>query len=52
MIGSAQPIPAGSSRPGQLEKSTDETLASRLLGEYGDNERIASAFFSEYLSGI
>jgi hypothetical protein len=32
--------------------STDETLASRLLGEYGDNERVASAFFSEYVSGI
>jgi hypothetical protein len=30
---------------------TDETLWSRLLGEYGDNERVASRFFSEYISG-
>ncbi len=31
--------------------STDETLASRIIGTYGDNERVASAFFSEYVSG-
>ena len=31
--------------------STDETRASRILGEYGDNERVANAFFSEYMSG-
>ena len=33
------------------DMSTDETLASRILGEYGDNERVAFAFFSEYQSG-
>ncbi len=33
------------------DMSTDATLASRILGEYGDNERVASAFFSEYMSG-
>ena len=32
--------------------STDETLPSRLLGKYGDNERVAGAFFSEYVSGV
>jgi len=31
--------------------STDETLASRLLGQYGDMEPVAGAFFSEYVSG-
>lgn len=31
--------------------STDETLASRIIGAYGDNERVRSAFFSEYVSG-
>lgn len=31
--------------------SNDGTLASRLIGSYGDNERVASAFFSEYVSG-
>jgi hypothetical protein len=31
--------------------STDATLASRILGEYGDNEEVASPFFSEYVSG-
>lgn len=31
--------------------STDKTLASRLLGEYGDNERVANEFFSQYISG-
>ncbi len=33
------------------ELSTDETLASRILGEYGDNEMVAEAFFSAQLSG-
>jgi hypothetical protein len=31
--------------------STDETLPSRMIGAYGDNESVAGAFFSEYLSG-
>jgi hypothetical protein len=31
--------------------STDETLASRIIGEYGDNEQVARAFFAEYMSG-
>ncbi len=31
--------------------STDETLASRIIGKYGDNERVANAFFSNYLAG-
>jgi hypothetical protein len=34
-----------------MDMSTDETMASRLLGEHGDNERVASAFFSAYVSG-
>lgn len=33
------------------DMSTDATLASRILGEYGDNERVAGAFFSAYVSG-
>jgi hypothetical protein len=33
------------------DMSTDTTLASQLFGEYGDNERVASAFFAEYVSG-
>ena len=33
------------------DMSTDATLASRILGEYGDNERVASAFFSAFVSG-
>jgi hypothetical protein len=31
--------------------STDETLAARVLGAYGDIDDVASAFFGEYLSG-
>lgn len=31
--------------------SKDETLVSRLLGEYGDKGEVASAFFSAYVSG-
>lgn len=31
--------------------SSDETLASRILGEYGDRDEVASAFLSEYVSG-
>ena len=27
--------------------STDEILASRILGEYGDNARVATLFFAE-----
>jgi hypothetical protein len=34
------------------DMSTEATLASRLLGAYGDNERVASALFSEYVSGF
>jgi hypothetical protein len=34
-----------------MNMSSDETLASQLLNEYADNERIASAFFSAYMSG-
>jgi len=34
------------------DMSTDVTPASRILGEYGDNERVASAFFSAYVSGV
>lgn len=30
---------------------TDETLASRIMGAYGDNEQVASAFLSAYVSG-
>jgi DNA polymerase III delta prime subunit len=33
------------------DMSTDETLTSRIVGMYGDNEQVASAFFSEYVSG-
>lgn len=31
--------------------ATDDTLASRIVGEYGDRDDVASAFFSEYVSG-
>lgn len=31
--------------------STDETLAARVLGVYGDSEDVANAFFAEYVSG-
>jgi hypothetical protein len=31
--------------------SSDDTLAARLLGAFGDNERVASAFFAEYTTG-
>jgi len=31
--------------------STDETLTAQILGEYGDNEQVASAFFCDYTSG-
>lgn len=32
--------------------SSDETLVARILGEYGDNEHVASTFFSQYVSGV
>lgn len=31
--------------------ATDGTLASRIIGAYGDSERVARAFFSDYVSG-
>lgn len=31
--------------------ANDDTLASRLVGSYGDREDVARAFFSEYVSG-
>lgn len=31
--------------------STDETLAARIIGTYGDNEQVASVFISAYVSG-
>src|SRR5690606_26193933 len=31
--------------------ATDDTLASRIVGAYGDRDDVASAFFSEYVSG-
>lgn len=31
--------------------SIDESLASRIIGAYGDTEGVASAFFSAYVSG-
>jgi autotransporter-associated beta strand protein len=34
------------------DMSTDETLASRVLGRYGDSRRVASAFFAAYISGF
>lgn len=34
-----------------MDMTTDETLASRLLGQYGDNEQVGSEFFSAYISG-
>jgi hypothetical protein len=33
------------------DMSADDNLASRILGQYGDNEQIADAFFSEYVTG-
>jgi len=32
--------------------ASDDTLASRIVGTYGDREGVASAFFSEYSTGI
>lgn len=32
--------------------SSDETLASRIVGAYGDRVEVASAFCSEYMSGV
>jgi hypothetical protein len=31
--------------------TSDNTLASRIVGTYGDRDDVASAFFSEYVSG-
>jgi DNA polymerase III delta prime subunit len=31
--------------------SSDDTLVSQILGEYGDNDRIAGVYFSNYLTG-
>jgi hypothetical protein len=31
--------------------SNDETLAARLMGEYGNRAEVSKAFFSEYISG-
>jgi hypothetical protein len=31
--------------------ANDDTLASRVVGTYGDRDDVASAFFSEYVSG-
>jgi hypothetical protein len=31
--------------------STDETLASRIIGKYGENDHVAGAFFSAFVSG-
>ncbi len=31
--------------------SSDETLTARIVGTYGDRDDVASAFFSEYVSG-
>jgi hypothetical protein len=31
--------------------SSDDTLMARVLGQFGDNKRIASSFFSAYVSG-
>jgi hypothetical protein len=31
--------------------STDESLEAILLGEFGDNEKVANAFFSKFISG-
>lgn len=35
-----------------MDLSSDETLASRLLGAYGNNEQVASECFSQYVSGM
>ncbi len=35
-----------------MDFSSDNTFASRLVGSYGDNERVARAFYSEYVSGF
>ena len=32
--------------------ASDDTLASRIVGTYGDRDDVASAFFSEYSTGI
>jgi hypothetical protein len=35
-----------------MDFSNDETLAARIVGTYGDRDRVVSAFFSKYMSGI
>jgi hypothetical protein len=32
--------------------STDETLASRILGQFGHSKRVADAFFSNFIGGV
>jgi hypothetical protein len=32
--------------------STDTTLSSIILGEFGDNDKVANAFFNKYISGV
>jgi hypothetical protein len=39
------------SRLSMMDMSSDKTLAARLLGDYGDDERVARAFFAAYISG-
>lgn len=32
--------------------AADDTLSSRILGQYGDDEKVASAFFSAFMAGL
>lgn len=35
----------------KVDLSHDATLSSTILGKFGDNERVAEAFFNKYISG-
>jgi hypothetical protein len=35
----------------EMNFSNDDTLAARMIGEYGNTDRVAGAFLSEYLTG-
>ena len=38
-------------RMSNTDSLSDDTLAARLIGEYGDNQIVAEVFFSRYVSG-
>ena len=38
-------------RMSNMDALSDDTLAARLIGKYGDDQTVAEAFFSRYVSG-